>query len=63
MEKILDFFFFFFFFFFNKQGNGLEINLKCVIITFNHGFSVFNVCCSPGEVDINARAATNVKHL
>ena len=25
----------------NKLVNGLEINLECVIITFNHGFSVF----------------------
>ena len=31
----------------NKFINGLEINLECVIITFNHRFSVFNVCCSP----------------
>ena len=40
MEKILDFFF-------NKHENGLEINLECVIITFNHGFSVFNVLLRP----------------
>ena len=25
--------------------NGLETDLECVIITFNHGFSVLNVCC------------------
>ena len=32
----------------NKLVNGLEINLKCVIITFNHGgFEVFNDGCSP----------------
>ena len=31
----------------NKHINGLEINLECVIITFNHRFSVFKVCCSP----------------
>ena len=24
-------------------------------IRFNHGFEVFNVCCGPIEVDINAR--------
>ena len=24
-----------------NKHNGLEINLECVIITFNHGFSVF----------------------
>ena len=30
----------------NKHINELEIKFKCVIITFNHGFSVFNVCCS-----------------
>ena len=33
----------------NKHINGLEINLECVIITFNHGFSVFNVCCGVGH--------------
>ena len=27
----------------NKYINGLEINLECVIITFNHRFLVFNV--------------------
>ena len=27
----------------NKRMNGLEIKLECVIITFNHGFSVFNI--------------------
>ena len=26
--------------------NGLEINLKCVIIIINHGFSVLKVCCA-----------------
>ena len=31
----------------NKLVNGLEINLECVIITFNHGCSVFNVGCGP----------------
>ena len=31
----------------NKLINGLEINLLCVIITFNHKFLVFNVCCGP----------------
>ena len=30
----------------NKHLNGLEINLVCVIIIFNHRFSVFNVCYS-----------------
>ena len=30
--------------------NGLEINSECVIITFNHGFSVFNVGCSPRSI-------------
>ena len=41
--------------------NGLEINLECAIITFNHGFSVLNV----GRVGhkYRPRAATNVKHL
>ena len=28
----------------NKHLNGLEINSVCVIIIFNHRFSVFNVC-------------------
>ena len=32
----------------NKHLDGLEINLECVIITFNHGVLVFNVCCDPG---------------
>ena len=31
----------------NQLINGLEINLECLIITFNLWFSVFNVCCSP----------------
>ena len=31
----------------NKHINGLEINLECVIITFKHGSSVFNVCPGP----------------
>ena len=34
----------------NKLANGLEINLECVIITFNHGFSVFNVDCGPRSI-------------
>ena len=34
----------------NKLVNGLEINLDCVIITFNRGFSVFNVCCGPRPI-------------
>ena len=25
--------------------NGLETNLECVLITFNHRFSMFKVCC------------------
>ena len=29
----------------NKIVNKLEINLQCVIITFNHRFLVFNVGC------------------
>ena len=29
----------------NKHINGLEIDLECVIVTFNQGFSMFNVCC------------------
>ena len=33
----------------NKHINGREINLECVIIiTFNHRFSVFNICCGLG---------------
>ena len=36
----------------NQLINGLEINLECVIIIFNHGFSVYQ-----------PRVATNVKHL
>ena len=31
----------------NKHINEPEINLECVIITFNHRFLVFNVCCGP----------------
>ena len=27
----------------NTNINRREINFKCIIITFNHGFSVFNV--------------------
>ena len=34
----------------NKHMNGLEINLACVMITFNHRFSVFNVCCCPRSI-------------
>ena len=34
----------------NKHLNGLEINLECVIIIFNHRFSVFNVCCGPRSI-------------
>ena len=29
--------------------NGQEINLECIIITFNHMFSVFNVGCGLGR--------------
>ena len=32
----------------NKLINGLEI--RSVIITFNHGFSVFNVSCGPWSI-------------
>ena len=35
----------------NKLINGLEINLEGVIITFNHGVSVFNVCCGPFRIE------------
>ena len=31
----------------SKLINGIEVNLECVIITFNRVFSVFNVCCGP----------------
>ena len=31
----------------NQHIKGLGIDLEYVIITFNHGFSVFNVCCGP----------------
>ena len=31
----------------NKNINGLETNLECVILTFNHKWSVLNVCCGP----------------
>ena len=34
----------------NKHINGLEINLNCVIILFNNGFSVFKVYCSPRSI-------------
>ena len=34
----------------NKHLNGLEINLECVIITFNHRFPVFNFCCGPKPI-------------
>ena len=34
----------------NKQINGRKINKECVIITFNHGFSVVNVCCGPRSI-------------
>ena len=34
----------------NKYMNGLEINLECVIISFNHRFSAFNICCSPRSI-------------
>ena len=29
----------------NKHINGLEVNLECVIIAFNHWCSMLNVCC------------------
>ena len=28
----------------NKHVNGLEINLDCVLTTFTHRFSMFNIC-------------------
>ena len=34
----------------NKHRNGLELNLECVIITFNHGVSLFNICCGPWSI-------------
>ena len=34
----------------NMHINGLEINQECVIITFNHRFSVFNICCGPWSI-------------
>ena len=34
----------------NKHLNGLEINLEHAIITFNHRFSVCNVCCDPPSI-------------
>ena len=34
----------------NKHINGPEINLECVIITFNYRFLVFNVCCDPRSI-------------
>ena len=34
----------------NKLVNGLEINLECVIITFSHGLSVFNIGCGPRSI-------------
>ena len=42
----------------NKDINGLEINLECVIITFNHKFSMFNICCGPRSgINVHLRAA------
>ena len=32
--------------FYNKHINGIENNFECIITTFNHRFSVFNICCS-----------------
>ena len=43
----------------NNHINGLEINLECVIITFNHGFSVFNVCCGPRAILMPLRESTS----
>ena len=34
----------------NKHINGLEINLECVIITFNNRFLVLNICCAPWSI-------------
>ena len=34
----------------NKHINGLEINLEYIMITFNHGLEVFNVCCGPRSI-------------
>ena len=31
----------------SKQIYALELNLECVIITFDQGFLVFNSCCGP----------------
>ena len=36
----------------NKHVNGLEINLECVIITFHHGFSGFNVVAALGSIQL-----------
>ena len=56
----------------NKHINGLEINLGCVIITFNYWFSVFNVCCGLRSILmtsalhralISTSGATNINHL
>ena len=56
----------------NKHINGLAINLESVIITFNHRFSVCNVCCGPPSIlmpsisrlaSLSTSRATNVKHL
>ena len=35
----------------NKLMNGLEINLECLILIFNHGFSVLTFVAA--SVDIN----------
>ena len=35
---------------FRGQNRTIEINLECVIITFNHGFSVFNVGCGSRSI-------------
>ena len=31
--------------FYNKHINEIENNFECILTTFNHRFSVFNVCC------------------
>ena len=39
----------------NMHINGLEINLECVIITFNHRFSVFNFSLMSGIISTAGR--------
>ena len=45
----------------NMHINRLEINLECVIITFNHECSVFSICCGPWSILIPDASGRSTK--